>query len=84
VFRHQSDDRFIACHMRLRDEQNDETHDRRSDENQKKRQMPPHGRHWLMRIDCELNADVDPGRRVVVRSDFAFEPETVFHRVVAA
>ena len=37
-----------------------------------------------MRIDCELNADVDPGRRVIVRSDFAFEPETVFHRVVAA
>jgi len=22
--------------------------------------MPPHERHWLMRIDYELNADVDP------------------------
>jgi len=37
-----------------------------------------------MRIDYELNADVDPGTTVVVTSDFAFEPETVFHRAVAA
>jgi hypothetical protein len=45
--------------VRLRDKQNDESHDRRRDQDQKKRQMPPHGRHWLMRIDCELNVDVD-------------------------
>jgi hypothetical protein len=32
-----------------------------------------------MRIDGELNVDVDPGTRV-----FAFEAETVFHRAVAA
>jgi hypothetical protein len=37
-----------------------------------------------MRIDCELNADVDPGTRVVVRLGSAFESETVFHRAVAA
>ncbi len=37
-----------------------------------------------MRINCELNADVDPGTTVVVSSDFAFEPETVLHRPVAA
>jgi hypothetical protein len=24
--------------------------------------MPPHERHWLMRIDFELNADVDFAR----------------------
>jgi hypothetical protein len=35
-----------------------------------------------MRIDCGLNADVDPVTREVARSDFAFQPEAVFHRAV--
>jgi hypothetical protein len=39
--------------VRLRDEQNDETHDRRPNKDQEKRQVPPHGRHWLMPIDDE-------------------------------
>ena len=37
VFGHQPDDRFVTRHVRLREEQNDETEDRRSAEDQKKR-----------------------------------------------